>query len=60
MKINVKKTKVMPFNLSKKFDFLPQISFPDQEPLEVIYQTRLLGVTLSSPVTSVGPPTSET
>ena len=48
MKINMKKTKVMPFNLSKKYDFLPQLSFPDGEPLEVIYTTKLLGVTLSS------------
>ena len=38
----------IPFNLSKKFDFLPQLSFPGcEEPLEVIYQTKLLGVTLS-------------
>ena len=48
MKINHKKTKVMPFNFSKKFDFLPQLSFPDCEPLEVIYETRLLGVIISS------------
>ena len=48
MKINFKKTKVMPFNISKKYDFLPQLHFPDSKPLEVIYQTRLLGVTLSS------------
>ena len=48
MKLNMKKTKVMPFNFSKKFDFLPQLQFLNQEPLEVIYQTRLLGVTLSS------------
>ena len=38
----------MPFNLSKKFDFCPLISFPGQEPLEVIYQTKLLGVLISS------------
>ena len=48
MKINLKKTKVIPFNLSKKFDFLPQLNFPGDGPLEVIYQTKLLGVTLSS------------
>jgi hypothetical protein len=48
MKINMKKTKVMPFNLSKKYDFLPQLGFPGEEPLEVIYTTKLLGVTLSS------------
>ena len=48
MKINLKKTKVIPFNLSKKFDFLPQLNFPGDGPLEVIYQTKLLVVTLSS------------
>ena len=48
MKINFKKTKILPFNLSKKFDFLPQLNFPNCEPLEVIYETRLLGVILSS------------
>ena len=48
MKINFKKTKILPFNLSKKFDFLPQLGFPNCEPLEVIYETKLLGVTLSS------------
>ena len=39
---------MIPFNISKKFDFLPQLHFPGEEPLEVIYQTKLLGVTLSS------------
>ena len=48
MKINHKKTKIMPFNPTKKFDFLPQLYFPGEEPLEVIYQTRLLGVIISS------------
>ena len=38
MKINLKKTKVIPFNLLK-FDFLHQLHFPGKEPLEVIYQT---------------------
>ena len=48
MKINFKKTKILPFNTSKKYDFLPQLSFPSCEPLEVIYETRLLGVTITS------------
>ena len=48
MKINMNKTKILPFNLSTKFDFLPQLNFPEQPPLEVIYETRLLGVTLAS------------
>ena len=48
MKINYKKTKIIPFNTTKKHDFLPQLNFPGGEPLEVIYDTKLLGVTLSS------------
>ena len=51
MKINFKKTKILPFNVSKKYDFLPQLYFPQNEPLEVIYETRLLGVILSSNLT---------
>ena len=48
MKINNKKTKIIPFNFSKKFDFLPQLHFPNHDPIEVIYETRLLGVTITS------------
>ena len=48
MKINIKKTKIIPFNPTKKYDFLPQVNFPGESPLEVIYTTKLLGVTLSS------------
>ena len=48
MKINIKKTKVIPFNTTKKYSFLPQLCFPGSEPFEVLYETRLLGVTLSS------------
>ena len=29
-------------------NFLPQLRFPGTKPLEVIYQTRLLGITLTS------------
>ena len=29
MKINLKKTKILPFDTSKKYDFLPQINFPN-------------------------------
>ena len=47
-KINHKKTKIIPFNFSKKFDFLPQLHFPDNDQLEVIYKTKLLGVTITS------------
>ena len=48
MKINVKKTKIISFNPSKKYAFLPQLSFPNCEPLEVIHEVRLLGVTITS------------
>jgi hypothetical protein len=51
MKINYKKTKILPFNTSKKYDFLPQLHFPDNDPLKVIYETRLLCVILSSNLT---------
>ena len=48
MKLNFKKTKILSFNLSTKYDFLPRLFFPNTEPLEVIYETRLLGVILAS------------
>ena len=48
MKINQKKTKIIPFNFSKKYDFLPQLNFPGCDYLEVIYETQLLGITLTS------------
>ena len=49
MKINVPKTKIMLFNKSKKFDFQPELSFPEsQEYLEVVEQTRLLGLQIST------------
>ena len=48
MRINHKKTKKIPFNFSKKYDFLPQLHFPEYEPLEVIYETRFIGVILTS------------
>ena len=38
----------MPFIFSRKLDFLPQLSFPGHDPLEVIYKTKLLGVTITS------------
>ena len=48
MKINHKKTKIIPFNFSKSYDFTPQLHFPNSEALEVIYETKLLGVTITS------------
>ena len=48
MKINFNKTRILPFDFSQKYVFLPQIQFPECKPLEVIYHTKLLGVTISS------------
>ena len=48
MKINYKKTKIISFNFSKKFSFVPQLGFPNTDPLEVIYNVKLLGVTITS------------
>ena len=47
MNINSKKTKIQPFNFSKRYDFLPQLSI-ENETLEVVYSTRLLGIIFSS------------
>ena len=48
MKVNMKKTKIIPFNFTKTKDFIPELSFPGGEPLEVIYQTKLVGVIVDS------------
>ena len=48
MRINFKKTKVIPFNFSKTKDFIPEVSFPSSEPLDVVYQTKLVGLVISS------------
>ena len=48
MMINEEKTKVLPFNFTKKFDFTPVISLKNSEPLDVIYETKLLGIMISS------------
>ena len=47
MKINSKKTKVMSFNKSRNFDFPPEVNLPDQPNLEVITETKLVGVIIS-------------
>ena len=51
MLVNKKKTLVMPFNFTKKYDFIPKLNFPGEEPLKVIYETKLLGVTITSDLT---------
>ena len=47
MKLNQKKTKIMLFNRSTKYDFHPEI-FVEDELLEVVESTKLLGVMVSS------------
>ena len=47
MKINKEKTKIMTFNLSRNFNFPPEIGFPNNEHFEVVSKMRVLGVTLS-------------
>ena len=47
MKLNQKKTKIMLFNRSTKYDFHPKI-FVEDELLEVVESTKLLGVMVSS------------
>ena len=34
--VNKKKTLVMPFNFTKKYDFVPMLNFPGEEPLKVL------------------------
>ena len=48
MKINEKKSKVIMFKKSRKYDFPPKYSFRDNQLLEVLEETKLLGIQLSS------------
>ena len=48
MVINSKKTKIIPFNFSKTKDFIPDLSLPNSEPLEVVYETKLVGLIVCS------------
>ena len=48
MKINVSKSKVLLFNKSKSFDFSPEFAFNSGPYLEVIEQTHLLGIELTT------------
>ena len=41
------KNKIMPFNFSTKYDFIPKYNINGQE-LEVVYETKLLGVIIAS------------
>ena len=51
MLVNMKKSMVMPFNFTTNYDFIPWLNFPGEEPLNVIYETKLLGVTIRSDLT---------
>ena len=47
MVINKKKTQVMMFNKSRKWDFPPEIRFNDGTLLDVISETKLVGVMIT-------------
>ena len=47
MIINKKKTQVMIFNKSRKFDFPPELKFSDGSQVDLISETKLLGVILT-------------
>ena len=47
MKINMKKTKVISFTKSRKWDFPPELKFSDGTLIEYIPDTKLVGVVLS-------------
>ena len=48
MKINSSKSKIMIFNKSRNYDFPPEYSFKDGQNLEVLEDTKLLGIQLST------------
>ena len=47
MKVNAKKTKIMPFNFSRKYDFIPNYNI-DGQYLDVVYEAKLLGLMIRS------------
>ena len=47
MVINKKKTQIMIFNKSQKWDFPPEIHFNDGQQLEVISEAKLVGLMMS-------------
>ena len=47
MRINSSKSKIIPFNFTRKFDFIPKFKYGSQD-LEVTYKTKLLGVQCTS------------
>ena len=48
MKINAKKSKVILFNKSCKWDFPPEVSFSNNVNIEVVSEMNLVGVFISS------------
>ena len=48
IKINHNKTKVILFNSSRKYDFLPELQIGGSENLEVVEEIKLLGVIIRS------------
>ena len=48
MKINTSKSNIMIFNRAKNHDFQPEYAFSDGETLNVLEETRLLGIQLST------------
>ena len=47
MRINPRKTKVITFNKSRKFDFPPEVAFSDNQILEVVSEMKLVGVIIN-------------
>ena len=47
MKINADKTKVIFFNKSQKYDFMPEIKVIPTENIEVVHEVKLLGIIIS-------------
>ena len=47
MKVNPKKTKVISFNKSRKFDYPPEVHFSNNQTLEVVSELKLVGVIVS-------------
>ena len=47
MKLNLSKSKMMPFNFTRKYQFVPRISL-EGSILEVVYETKLLGLVITS------------
>ena len=48
MQVNEMKSNIMLFNKAKTIDFPPEFSFQNKQHLQVVEETRLLGVVLSS------------